>query len=203
MPPPVWVVGARESAERDRAAIERGTPSRVLMERAGIAAAKEIERNHPERLKEGAVVFTGPGNNGGDGWVVAGNLARSGVDVSVIEIAPAKSPDAIAQREAAIKSVRLLESVDDGAPVIVDAVLGTGFEGEPRGEIAKGIAAINQLRSRGGTVAALDVPRGLDATTGEHSWRVVADLTVSVGVIKRDSLLVRDCCGEVVAMDLG
>ena len=173
------------------------------MERAGIAAAKEIERHYPERLKEGAVVFTGPGNNGGDGWVVAGNLARSGVDVSVIEIAPAKSPDAIAQREAAIKSVRLLESVDDGAPVIVDAVLGTGFEGEPRGEIAKGIAAINQLRSRGATVAALDVPSGLDSTTGEHSFCVVADLTLSFGGIKRGTLLARDCCGEIVAIDIG
>src|SRR5207237_2092882 len=127
MPPPVWVVGARESAERDRAAIERATPSRVLMERAGTAAAKEIERHYPERLKEGAVVFTGAGNNGGDGWVVAGNLARSGVDVSVIETAPAKSRDAIAQRDAAIKSVRLLESVDDGAPVNVVKVQGTYF----------------------------------------------------------------------------
>src|SRR2546430_12060482 len=151
MPPAVWVVGARESAERDRAAIERGTPSRLLMERAGTAAAKEIERRYPERLKEGAVVFAGPGNNGGDGWVVARELARSGVDVSVVEVAAAKSPDAIAERDAAIKSVRVVDSVGDGAPVIVDALLGTGFEGVPRGKIAETIEAINQLRSRGAT----------------------------------------------------
>src|SRR5213592_3737455 len=125
---PVWVVGARESADRDRAAIERGIPSRVLMERAA-AAAKEIERRYVERLREGAAVFTGPGNNGGDGWVVAANLARSGVEVSVIEVAApqAKSPDAVAHREAAVKTVRLAGSVQKGAPVVVDALLGTGF----------------------------------------------------------------------------
>jgi NAD(P)H-hydrate epimerase len=200
---PVWVVSARESAERDRAAIERGTTSRVLMERAGVAAAMEIERRYPERLKEGAVVFTGPGNNGGDGWVVARTLARSGVQVSVIETAPAKSPDAIAEKDAAVKMVHALDSVPDGAAVIVDALLGTGFEGEPRGKIAEGIAAINQLRSRGGTVAALDIPSGLDATTGDHSSCVVADLTVSFGGIKRGALLARDCCGEIVAVDIG
>ncbi|HJP58642.1 MAG TPA: NAD(P)H-hydrate epimerase, partial [Gemmatimonadaceae bacterium] len=71
---PAWVVSARESAERDRAAIEKGTPSRSLMQRAGNAAALEIIRRYGDRLHDGAVVFTGPGNNGGDGWVVAGAL---------------------------------------------------------------------------------------------------------------------------------
>jgi hydroxyethylthiazole kinase-like uncharacterized protein yjeF len=205
MPPPIWVVGAKESAERDRAAIERGIPSRVLMERAGTAAAKVIEQRYQERLRDGAVVFTGPGNNGGDGWVVAGNLARSGVSVTVIETAKpqTKSPDAVAHRDDAIGSVTIADSVADGAPVVVDALLGTGFEGEPRGKIAVAIASINELHDRGSPVAALDVPSGLDATTGDHSSCVVADLTVSFGGIKRGTLLARDCCGEVVAIDIG
>src|SRR4051812_49605301 len=84
---PVWVVSASESAERDRAAIESGTPSRVLMERAGTAAANEIERRFRERLRDGAVVFAGPGNNGGDGGGVASTLAPAGADVSVIDFA--------------------------------------------------------------------------------------------------------------------
>src|SRR5947207_3225266 len=202
---PVWVVSASESAERDRAAIEKGTRSRVLMERAGTAAAKEIERRYVERLREGAAVFTGPGNNGGDGWVVAANLARFGVEVSVIEVAApqAKSPDAVAQREAAVKTVRLAGSVQKGAPVVVDGLLGTGFEGEPRGKIADAIASIRELHLRGAAVAALDVPSGLNATTGEHSSCVVADVTLSFGGIKRGTLLARDCCGEIVAIDIG
>src|SRR5438046_6472629 len=125
---PVWVVGAKESAERDRAAIERGIPSRLLMERAGAAAAREIEQRYVERLRQGATVFTGPGNNGGDGWVVAGSLAHSGVEVTVIEVGQAKSADAIAQREAAIQSVKVAEVTGDHTPVIVDALLGTVFE---------------------------------------------------------------------------
>jgi len=64
---PVWVVGARESAERDRATIEAGTPSRVLMQRAGAAAASEIKRRLSGRLNAGAVVFTGPGKHDGSG----------------------------------------------------------------------------------------------------------------------------------------
>jgi len=200
---PVWVVGAKESAERDRAAIERGAPSRALMERAGAAAAREIERRYVERLRQGATVFTGPGNNGGDGWVVAGNLARSGVEVSVIEIGQPKSADAIAQRDAAIKSVTLVDSAPDGVPVVVDALLGTGFEGVPRGGIAEAIATINDLHAREARVASLDLPSGLDATTGSHASCVVADVTLSFGGIKRGTLLARDCCGEIVAIDIG
>jgi Uncharacterized conserved protein len=68
------------------------------MQRAGTAAAGEISRRYSERLRNGVVVFTGPGNNGGDGWVVAGTLARWGVEVTVVEVAKAtkaKSPDAL------------------------------------------------------------------------------------------------------------
>src|SRR5450756_2828844 len=183
---PAWVVSARESAERDRAAIERGTPSRVLMQRGGTAAAGEISRRYSERLRSGVVVFTGPGNNGGDGWVVAGTLARWGVEVTVVEVAKAtkaKSPDAVTEREAAIDSVKLADSFDDGAALVIDALLGTGFEGDPRGNVGEAIATINELHGRGAHVAALDVPSGLDATTGQHSTCVVADVTLSFGGI--------------------
>jgi NAD(P)H-hydrate epimerase len=203
---PARVVGARESAERDRAAIERGTPSRVLMQRAGAAAAGEISRRYAGRLRNGAVVFTGPGNNGGDGWAVAGILARDGIEVTVIEVAKAaraKSPDAVAEREAAIGLVKVAESLDSGGAVVIDALLGTGFEGEPRGKIEEAIARINELHRQGARVAALDVPSGLDATTGQHSACVVADLTLSFGGVKRGTLLARDCCGEIVALDIG
>ena len=203
---PAWVVSARESAERDRAAIERGTPSRLLMQRAGTAAAEEISRRYSERLRRGAVVFTGPGNNGGDGWVVAGTLARGGVDVTVVEVAepnPKKSPDAVAERETAIGSVKLAASAEVGTTFVIDALLGTGFEGEPRGKISEAIATINGLRAQGARVAALDVPSGLDATTGEHSACVIADSTFSFGGVKRGLLLARDCSGEIVALDIG
>jgi hydroxyethylthiazole kinase-like uncharacterized protein yjeF len=176
------------------------------MQRAGAAAASEITRRYSGQLSSGAVVFTGPGNNGGDGWVVAGTLARSGFDVRVVEVTKPtteKSPDAVAERESAIDSVTIIDSVDDDAAIVIDALLGTGFEGEPRGKIAAAIATINELHGRGARVASLDVPSGLDATTGQHSECVVADITLSFGGLKRGTLLGRDCCGEMVVLDIG
>jgi hydroxyethylthiazole kinase-like uncharacterized protein yjeF len=209
MPPSVRVVSAQESAERDRAAIEKGTPSVVLMQRAGRGAAEEIARSYPERLRHGALVFAGPGNNGGDGWVVAGALARSGIDVTVIEVVEAKTPDAVAEKKTALNTVTVVEALPSAAEsegarrVVIDALLGTGAEGEPRGKIAAAITTINQMRYSGAAVAALDVPSGLDATTGHHSECVIADLTLSFGGLKRGSLLARDVCGEILVIDIG
>ena len=199
---PVRVVGAKESAERDRAAMNRGISSRQLMQRAGEAAAGEIMRRFSDRLRDGAVVHTGPGNNGGDGWVVAGALSGAGVDVQVVEVAESKTPDAIAERASAIGSVRVVSESKD-AGVVIDALLGTGSEGAPRGAIADAIETIAATRGRGARVVALDLPSGLDATTGTHSQCVVADITLSFGGVKRGSLLARDCCGEIVVLDIG
>lgn len=209
MAPSVRVVSAIESAARDKAAIEQGTPSRVLMQRAGRAAAAEISRRYAERLRYGARVFTGPGNNGGDGWVVAGELARNGIDVTVVEAGDVRSPDASAEKTAAVAQVRTVrpstETLDrpDLPGVVVDALLGTGALGEPRGTIADCIARINAFRAEGSRVASLDIPSGLDASTGRHGDCVVADLTVTFGGIKRGSLIARDCCGEIVVLDIG
>jgi len=177
------------------------------MQRAGAAVAGEISRRYADRLSNGAVVFTGPGNNGGDGWVVAGMLARLGVDVTVVEAVEAKSPDAVAEKHAAIDVVTCVREISPDPPanlgVVIDALLGTGAEGEPRGKIAAAISTINQMHSLGARVAALDLPSGLDATTGHHSSCVIADATFSFGGVKRGSLLARDCCGEIVVVDIG
>jgi NAD(P)H-hydrate epimerase len=173
------------------------------MERAGVGAADEILRRYPEQLRDGAVVFTGPGNNGGDGWVVAGRLASEGVKVTVVEVVAPKSPDAVARKKAAINSVTVTDVAPDEVDVVIDALLGTGSEGDPRGKIAEAIGRINRMRSSGSRVAALDLPSGLDATTGVHSMCVIADISLSFGAVKRGALLARDCCGEIVVLDIG
>lgn len=199
---PVRVVSAGESAARDQSAIESGTPSRTLMQRAGKGAAREIIRRFDDRLHAGVMVFAGPGNNGGDGWVVAGELARAGVVVQVKETGDPKTPDALAERAAALQSIT--PPPETLFPrLAVDALLGTGFRGAPRGEIADSISAINQLHEAGYAVAALDVPSGLDATTGNHEECVRADVTLSFGALKRGTLLARDCCGEILVIDIG
>src|SRR5215212_4459845 len=98
----VRVVTAAQAAARDRAAIDSGIPSRALMQRAGAAAASEIARHFGDRLTRGVAVFAGPGNNGGDAWVVAAALAAVGVRVRVVEATAPKTGDAQAERATAM-----------------------------------------------------------------------------------------------------
>jgi hydroxyethylthiazole kinase-like uncharacterized protein yjeF len=198
----VRVVTTLEAAERDRATIAGGTPSRTLMQRAGRGAAIVILEKFAGRLSDGAIVFTGRGNNGGDGWVVAGALAEAGVHVAVEESAPPKTPDAIAEKQSALKHIRGAARARSPG-IVVDALLGTGASGEPRGAIADSVRRINELNASGAATVALDLPSGLDATTGAHSLAVRAGLTVTFGTVKRGLLLARDLCGEIVAIDIG
>jgi NAD(P)H-hydrate epimerase len=85
----------------------------------------------------------------------------------------------------------------------VDGVLGTGARGEARGEPAAAIGRINALGAAGSMVVALDVPSGLDSTTGTGGTVVRARLTLTYGTIKRGLLLRRDEAGEILALDIG
>jgi NAD(P)H-hydrate epimerase len=198
----VHVVTAAQSAARDRAAIDSGIPSRALMQRAGAAAAAEIVHAFGDRLARGVAVFAGPGNNGGDAWVVAAALSAVGVAVRVKEVGDAKTDDARAERS-------LARAVIDGSEptgaedVVVDGLLGTGSSGAPRGAIADAIRRIGQLRDTGARIVALDVPSGLDASTGDGDVTVLADLTITFGTMKRGALVRRDRCGRIVVVDIG
>jgi hydroxyethylthiazole kinase-like uncharacterized protein yjeF len=209
---PARVATASETVACERATIAAGTSARELMERAGRAAAEEIMRRFSLVAPAGVVVFTGPGNNGGDGWVVARCLAEAAIPVTVIEAAPAKTDEARAAEDSA--GVRPEKPGSDApvpadppalgnAPIIVDALLGTGATGAPRGDIASAIEIINQAGVDGAVVVALDVPSGLNATTGEHELVVQADLTLTFGLVKRGQLLARESCGEIVVLDIG
>ena len=114
-------------------------------------------------------VYAGPGNNGGDGWVVARALVSYGARVFVREAGEARSDEAKAERALALPLVTQGESPD--ARLVVDALLGVGSKGAPRGEIAACIARIAESRARGACVVALDVPSGVDADTGDASRR--------------------------------
>lgn len=203
------VCTAAESAALERETIEAGVPSRALMQRAGAAAAAEVARRYPDGQVRGALVLAGPGNNGGDGWVVARALAVSGWPVRVWESEPARTPDAGAERALAIAAG--IAPADDprfeGEAVVVDALLGTGATGQPRGRVAEGIAAAAHAASRGAAVVALDVPSGVDATTGDVPRRaddaVRAALTLTFGTLKRGHLVARAHCGQVAVLDIG
>src|SRR5687767_3964605 len=198
----VRVVSAAEAAAADRRAIEAGVPSRALMQRAGAAAATEIALRFPRRLRRGVAIYAGPGNNGGDGWVVAAALAAAGIPVRVRQVGSLRSEDARAERESASALVGS-DPPHGGEELVVDALLGTGATGVPRGGIADAIAEITLRRASGAKVVALDVPSGLDATTGRAEGAVTADLTVTFGTLKRGQLMARGRCGRLVVLDIG
>jgi hydroxyethylthiazole kinase-like uncharacterized protein yjeF len=171
------------------------------MQRAGAAAAAHVLALGPERLGSGVVVFCGAGNNGGDGWVVARSLAAAGVRVRVDEVQPARSEDCVAERELALPLVMLSHEYG-GERVAVDAVLGTGASGPPRGDVAAGLGRLSEAASRGAFVVAVDLPSGLNATDGSGR-AVAADLTVTFGTVKRGLLAARDLAGDIALVDIG
>ncbi len=170
----------------DRWAIEeRGVPSLDLMEAAGDALARETEliaRPGPVRI------LCGKGNNGGDGLVAARLLRERGHEVDVLLLWPADelSGDAAANLERLGGGFSELGG-DAGAALagsgaIVDAIFGTGFDGEPREPAA---AAIEALNAAGAPVVACDVASGVDASTGEAAdCSVDADVTVTFHAAK-------------------
>jgi ADP-dependent NAD(P)H-hydrate dehydratase / NAD(P)H-hydrate epimerase len=147
-----------------------------LMERAGAAVAHEILARRPEARR--IVVVCGGGSNGGDGRIAARVLREAGRD--------AAETDEV-----------------EGADVVVDALFGTGFHGAPRPEAA---ARIERINAAGAPVVAVDVPSGVDASTGEIAGAAVrAALTVTfhgpkVGLHVAPGLF---HAGEVVVADIG
>jgi ADP-dependent NAD(P)H-hydrate dehydratase / NAD(P)H-hydrate epimerase len=146
---------------------ERGIPSLELMEHAGAGLADLVRRRAPEGR---VAVVAGKGNNGGDGLVVARLLREAGRDVEVLLLGdPADlRGDARANLERLPGRPPQPFAADGlaGAGVIVDAILGTGFSGEPREPARSAIEAIN-ARAQDAVVIACDVPSGVDASTGE------------------------------------
>jgi ADP-dependent NAD(P)H-hydrate dehydratase / NAD(P)H-hydrate epimerase len=159
---------------------ERGVPSLDLMEKAGRAVADVAAE---VAASERAVIVCGKGNNGGDGLVVARVLAEMGFGVDALLLAPPDqlSDDAKVQHQR-FGEARHIEPAEvgpalEGAGVVIDAIFGTGFAGEPRDPAAGAIEAINS--SMAPTVAT-DVASGVNAATGEVEGKAVeADLTVT------------------------
>jgi NAD(P)H-hydrate epimerase len=196
----------------DRLAVDEiGIPGIVLMERAGLAATSEILTWFPNQQR--VAVICGAGNNGGDGFVVARHLAATGRDVEVLLVEAASKIRRESRTNLTIlehlgipvRRVNATEwsSVLNGVDLVVDAILGTGASGAPRPNVE---LAINAMRDSLVPVVALDVPSGIDSTTGVVEGSAVnADLTIAfhgpkVGVAIAPG---RFHAGRVKAVDIG
>jgi hydroxyethylthiazole kinase-like uncharacterized protein yjeF len=187
------VVTAEEMRALDRATIdELGLPGMVLMETAGRAVAAAVLREAAGQV----VVVCGPGNNGGDGYVVARVVAEAGRDVVTLLAAPrdAIRGDAAAHLAVLERAGGLILACATGeelarnggvlaeAAVIVDAMFGVGMTREVTGHHADVLRAIAAAPGR---VIAVDLPSGIESDTGRVlGVAVTADVTVTVAALK-------------------
>ncbi len=217
--PPGEALTCQEIRELDVLAIEHvGIPGVVLMENAGRGTAEFIYDTLINPAAGRVTILCGPGNNGGDGFVVARHLHNADVKVDVVLAAPPEKSQGDAGVNRAILERMDLEFVHAfepagldaarramlGADVIVDALLGTGSTGPPRKAMATLIEYANTApRARR---VAIDVPSGLDGDRGdvhEPCFRAAATVTMVAPKVGFLTPSARDVVGRIVVVDIG
>lgn len=200
----IELLTAEEMARADRLTIEGGVPGEALMENAGRAVADEMSRRFPDACT--VAVLCGPGNNGGDGFVAARYLKERGYKVRLgFNGDPARLPQdaaAMAKRWSGAREP-LGPGLLAGAAVVVDALFGAGLSRPIEGELA---ALIDSVNASGLPVLAVDVPSGIDGTTGAvRGTAIRAIATVTFFRLKPGHLLLpgRAHCGEVSLAEIG
>ncbi len=184
-----------------------GVPTIRLMEAAGASVASEIRKRVPPGAR--VAVLAGGGGKAGDGFVAARHLDSMGYDVTVYLVASrVRHPDAVQNFEVlkTATSVKIgpFEGSVNGFDVVIDALLGTGVKGAPRGRYAEAIEAMNN--SNAGLKVAIDLPSGIIPDTGEVPGAAVkADLTVTMHAPKKGLLVepARSYVGELVVANIG
>lgn len=183
---------AEQMSGADLRAQRLGVPGRVLMEHAGAAAtavAAALIREGGRGADAPALILAGPGNNGGDGFVVARRLAREGRRVVVALVSTRDRPgtpdaaanwDLLANEELvtlvhcpAPRDIKVLEPGIERAALVVDALLGTGVSGPLREPIRSAVLLARAARKAGVPILAIDTPTAVDLTSGDQSDPVV------------------------------
>jgi len=214
-------VTASQMRSIDKKNVEsRGIPSIILMERAGRGLAKEViklTRQVTYKEKEARVaIFCGKGNNSGDGLVCARYLLSSGINVKIyllfnldlLKGSPAYNIQALKKQGAIIYEINSYASFKKlsrriNANIIVDSIFGIGFKGKPSRYLEEVIEFLNKQKA---CIVSVDVPSGLDATTGiARAGAIIADKTVTFGLsktgfYKNDGPIY---CGKISIIDIG
>lgn len=200
----IWT--AAEARAHDGWAVAHGVEAAWLMEVAGAKAAADFEQWAPSGP---VAVVVGTGQNGGDGLVMARNLApRRPVRVVLLRGVPTFPHAERLVRAAQAWGARVdgedgLDAALEEARVLVDAILGTGLKGAPRDWAA---GAIERMMAAQKPVYALDIPSGLDADTGQAAGPVIAAArTVTFGAVKWGHWCYPGAglCGALVVADIG
>lgn len=196
------LLSVAQMTEADRAAIAAGTAGSLLMENAGAAVAREITRRWSPRP---VTVLCGPGNNGGDGFVVAVALAHGGWPVRVALLGERHRLRGDAQFHAARWSGGVEEvspAAIEGAQLVVDALFGSGLRRPLDPQVLATLSAVSQRRV---PLVAVDIPSGVMGDTGESVGAVQASCTVTFARKKPGHTLLpgRELCADTVVADIG
>ncbi len=187
----------------DAYTIANFVPGRELM----LRAANGVYESYKEWSGKRIAIVAGGGNNGGDGYALAGILAKKGISSTVIQASDKMSEDGkyycdIA-KELSVEIIPFTEETDLKAyDVIVDCILGTGFTGEVRATARNAIEAINES---GAFVISVDINSGMNGDTGEAQLAVKSNLTVSIGYLKTGLVTeaAKKYIGRLVNVDIG
>ena len=206
-----YLVTGKQAALIDRHTIEEvGVPQLVLMERASLALAEEVEGLVRDKAHDRILVVAESGNNGGDGVAAARILHQRGYLVEVWELKGlSKQSEAYKKQVELAKKAGVIRSEApriDGYRVVVDAIFGVGLTREVTGKQKKAVLAINEARENSGemTVVAVDVPSGISSETGEILGAAVkADRTVTFGFEKVGMRFAKEYCGKVSVHEIG
>ena len=155
---------------------------------------------------EGTAIFTGSGNNGGDGYALAFLLSLEGKKAVVFALSEAKTDSARHFKDLACKADVEIRPVGDFDPrefkVCVDCLLGTGFSGDLRQDYKE---AVDKINKSGNYVISADINSGMNGNSGEYSDCVRSDLTVSIGFLKKGMITpsALKAIGSLAVVDIG
>ncbi len=184
-------------------AVHNGTFSFLeLMKTAGDSAYKIICENIDINNKKIAVVC-GNGNNGGDGFVIAGNLKNNGADVTVVTPLGEPVTDSAKYYYSLLSGVEVTNTISDSYDIIIDALFGIGLNRALDSNIIK---IITQINSQNAYVVAIDIPSGIESDSGKILGKCVnADLAVTFIALKPCFMLppATDYIGKIVVADIG
>lgn len=201
-----YIVTKKEMQAIDAYTIDKiGIPSAVLMERAALSVVEEIERLNVSRGR--VLIVVEGGNNGGDGLAVGRILLERGYKVDIYYIGGFEKVSQGFQQQWSIlhhMGVRFRKTIPNKEyAVIVDGIFGVGLSREVRGVQKKAIEAMNHMDA---IKVAIDIPSGIDATTGEVlGTAFYADYTVTFGLKKLGMFFLDgiDACGTVICKPIG
>lgn len=197
------LLSTQQMYDADRRTIEQGTSGEELMEEAGKACAEEVIRRWDLC---NTAVLCGPGNNGGDGFVIARHLKRAGWPVSVFMFGAPESlsGDAAAMARLWDDPIQDLSRFDlTMSELIVDAVFGAGLTRDISGDLR---TLFDRINASDVPVLSVDLPSGVNGDTGEILGTcLLADATVTFARKKLGHALMPGCsvCGEVEVVDIG